>query len=278
LSLAFSPDSIQVHQIQRGGLPTLAQLLSADAPRVALALIALGGVLWLIAYLAAIRTAHRDRVTTIPLTAVCLNITWEVVHSVVYPPPRTIDLWTNLAWLALDLVILAQVFRYGRSRESVATIQRHFPAVILGILALSFLGHLTFHRHVTANSIFPDESGAIPAYLINLVMSVLFVSLYFQRPDGAGLSRTVAWFKFLGSACYGVGNTMVLTRLPVVRYEVQVRAAGTSEWVMAGEVGNTTIHPGFLYFLFIGIALFDLIYLWLLYRGPRSIRPAPARS
>ncbi len=273
---AFAPDSIQVHQIQRGGLPTLTQLLSADAPRFALSLIAVGGVLWLITYIAALRTSHRERVTTIPLAAVCLNITWEIVHSIVYPPPRQIDLITNLAWLALDLFVLFQIFRFGRARQAIPQIRQYFVPVVFGTLVLCFVGHLTFHRHVTANSIFPDESGAIPAFLINLVMSVLFIAMYFQRSDGAGLSRTVAWAKFAGSACYAVGNIMVLNRLPDVRYEVQVRAAGASEWVAAGEVGNTTIHPGFIFFLFAGIAIFDLIYLYLLYRGPNGAHRAPA--
>ncbi|MDX2058263.1 MAG: hypothetical protein SFV24_10710 [Gemmatimonadales bacterium] len=273
---AFAPDSIQVHQIQRGGLPTLTQLLSADAPRFALSLIAVGGVVWLITYLAALRTSHRERVTTIPLAAVCLNITWEVVHSIVYPPPRQVDLYTNLAWLGLDLLILLQIFRYGRARQSVAQIRDYFAPVVIGVLVLSFVGHLTFHRHVTANSIFPDESGAIPAYLINLVMSVLFVSMYYQRTDGAGLSKTVAWGKCVGSLCYAVGNILVLNRLPTVTYEVQVRAAGAVTWVPAGEVGNTTIHPGFIFFLFAGIAIFDIIYLYLLYFGPRGSHRAPA--
>ena len=264
-----------VHNIQRGGLPTLMELLNAGAPRMALSLIMIGGVCWLATYVWAIRQGHRERVTTIPFVAVALNITWEVVHSVVYPPPRQIDLVTNLAWLVLDLLILFQVFRYGRARQTVLEIANHWPAVVIGTLVLAFAGHLTFHRHVTANSIFPDESGAIPAFIINLVMSVLFVSMYYSRADGAGLSKQVAWGKCIGTACYSVGNVMILRRIPDVRFLVQVQMKGTDKWLPAGEIGNTTIHPGFLYFLFIGITIFDVLYLWLLYRGSHATRQVP---
>lgn len=269
-------DSLQIHQIQRGGLPTLAQLLESGAPHVALTLIALGGLVWLICYIAVLRTGHRDQAPAIPIAAVCLNITWEIVHSVVYPPPRQIDLVTNLAWLALDLFVLLQVFRYGRRWQTIPEIQRRFPLVILGTLLIAFVGHVTFHRHVTANSIFPDESGSIPAFIINLVMSVLFIAMYFSRPQCAGLSKTVAWTKFIGSALYGIGNAMILMRIPVTTYLVQVKAPGSDTWVMAGEVGSTTIHPGLVYFLAVGIAIFDIIYLLLLYRGPHSAHRAPA--
>ena len=267
-------DSVQVHQIQRGGLPTLTQLLESGAPRLALSLIALGGVVWLVTYLSALRTGHRQQAPALPIVAVCLNITWEILHSIVYPPPRQIDLVTNLAWLALDLFILFQVFRYGRGRQVIPEVRDHFPLVVVGTLVIAFIGQITFHRHVTANSIFPDESGAIPAFFINLVMSVLFISMYFARPDGAGLSRTVAWGKFVGSALYGIGNIMIVTRIPQTRYLVQIQAEGSDQWVAAGSVGSSTIHHGLVYFLIAGIALFDLIYLALLYRGPRSRTPA----
>ncbi len=271
-------DTLQIHQVQRGGLPTLTQLIEAGAPRFALSLLALGGVLWLVAYVTAIRTSHREQVTTLPLLAVCLNLTWEIVHSVVYAPPRTIDLYTNLAWLTLDVVILTQVFRFGRRRQTIPQIREYFPAVVVGTLLLCFLGHLTYHTHVTANSIFPDESGAIPAYIINLVMSVLFVGLYYARPDGAGLSKTIGWAKFLGTLCYSVGNILILGKIPNVQYEVQVRQVGAEQWHVAGTVGNTTILPGLVYFLCIGVTIFDVIYVWLLYRGPYSSRRAPTPS
>lgn len=240
------------------------------APRLALSLVALGGVVWLVTYVLAIRVGFRERTLAIPLVAVCLNVTWELTHSLIYRPPRPIDFYTNLFWLALDLVIVYQVFRFGGRLQALPALRRFYPGVVAGTLALSLAGHITFHEHVIANSIFPDTSGAIPAFIINLVMSVLFVTMYFSRPDGAGLSRGVAWGKFIGSSLYAIGNTMVLASVPQLRYGVQIQAPGSDTWVNAGTVGTATIHPGFLYFLFIATAAFDLLYLWLLHRPRRS--------
>ena len=265
---AASPEAI--HHIARGGLPTLTELLAADHPRVALGLIGIGAVVWLAAYVLAIRTGFREKTYAIPLLAVCLNITWELTHSLVFRPATPADLYNHLAWLVLDLIILAQVFRYGRRMQRIEPVRRHFPLVVATTLILSLAGHVSFHRFVTANSIFPDQNGAVAAYIINLVMSVLFVAMYCGRPDGTGLSRGVAWTKFIGTGLYSIGNVMVLLRIPEVRYEVQVRKVGEAAWVAAGQVGNNTIHPGFMFFLIAGTTIFDLLYLWLLYRKPRS--------
>lgn len=231
---------------------------------------ALGGLVWLITYAMAIRVGFREKTHAIPMLAVCLNLTWELTHSLIFRPPRPIDFYTNLLWLALDLVILYQVFRYGRTMQGVHALARHWPQVVTGTLLLSLIGHITFHRHVVANEIFPDTSGAVSAFIINLVMNVLFVAMYFSRRNGIGISRGVAWGKFLGTGLYIAGNTIVLLTLPEIRYHVQVRAQEAEQWIDAGTIGSRTIHPGFLFFLFGALATFDLLYLWLVYH-PRPV-------
>lgn len=227
---------------------------------------ALGGLVWLITYAMAIRVGFREKTHAIPMLAVCLNLMWELTHSLIFRPPRPIDYYTNLLWLALDLVILYQVFRFGRNTQSIQALARHWPLVVAGTLLLALVGHVTFHLHVVANEIFPDTSGAVSAFLINLVMNVLFVAMYFSRRDGTGISRGVAWGKFLGTGLYIAGNTIVLLTLPEIRYHVRVRPPGTDQWIDAGVIGSSTIHPGFLFFLFAALAAFDLLYLWLVYR------------
>ena len=144
------------------------------------------------------------------------------------------------------------------------------PFLVVGLI-VSFFVQCTFIVR------YDLPMAPLDSYVINLVMSVLFVGMYFARPDGAGLSKTVAWTKFVGTLCYSVGNSIILMRIPTVQYEVQVRQSGTEQWNAAGMIGSATIRPGLLYFLFIGTAIFDLIYLWLLYRGPSATDRAPAR-
>ena len=56
--------------------------------------------------------------------------------------------------------------------------------------------------------------GTQSAYIINYVMSVLFVFLYFDRPDSKGLSYGGAWTKMLGTAFISLANIPVWPQDP----------------------------------------------------------------
>jgi len=256
------------HQTPRGTLPSLNELLAANTPAVAYGLGFLGDLLWLVVYVLAIRIAIRQKTYAIPAAAIVLNVTWEFVHSVIFPPPAAVDLAATLLWLGFDLVILIQLLRHGRSSQAAPEERRNFTMAVIAGVAVAIVGHATFYLHVTANSIFPDRGGVIAAYLINLVMSILFIQLYFNRPDGAGISRGIAWCKMLGTGAVSVANTIAIRHLPLIQFEVQIRPVGTTDWASAGTIGSATIHTGFLYFLFLSVLAADLIYLVLLYRKP----------
>ncbi|MBL8948880.1 MAG: hypothetical protein JNK45_37255, partial [Myxococcales bacterium] len=52
---------------------------------------AAGCVCWVVAYLAIIRTSHRDRANGLPMVAVGLNVSWELLASFWFPNP--VALW-----------------------------------------------------------------------------------------------------------------------------------------------------------------------------------------
>lgn len=254
----------------RGGLPTFSQLVTAGAPQYAALLAFLGDLLWAAVYILAIIIGRKQRTYAIPMVAIGLNVAWELVHTVIHPPAHLSELIAHLVWFGFDLIIVFQLVRYGRERQENEVVRRFFGGIVLGILGMALVGHITFYDHVTANAIFPDRDGVVSAFLINLVMSVLFIGFYFARPNGKGISRPVAWLKLLGTGMISLANVIAFETTPAVRYEVQIRRAGTAEWVDAGSIGSQTVHPGFLYFLFGAILVFDLIYLVLLYRRPRT--------
>lgn len=253
----------------RGGLPTLAQLLQGHAPGLAIGIVAFGGLLWIVTYILAIRIGFRQKTYAIPFLAVCLNITWELAHTVIFLPEGTIDLITHAGWLAIDAVILWQVLRFGRKYETAGIMKEHFRTTVLAIVAVVFVAQVSFQHLWNANAIFPDQDGAITAFLINLIMSILFVELVHRRPNLEGLSLGVAWTKMLGSLCYSIGNLIALRSIGYVAYEVQYRPAGASEWVAAGQIGSMNIRPEFLYLLFSLTLFFDILYIALLIRRRR---------
>lgn len=251
----------------RGNLPTMAELVTSGAPRYAALLALLGDLLWVVVYIIAIVIGLRQRTYAIPMVAIGLNVNWEIVHTAIHPPPVFVNLVANLVWLAFDLLIVLQLIRYGRERQTNEVLKRYFAPIVVGMLALALVGHATFYTHVTENAIFPDTDGVVSAFLINLVMSVLFIGMYFSRPDGHGISKAIAWLKMIGTGAISVANVIAFKTMAVQRYEVQIRKQGTTEWIDPGTIGSQSVSPGFLYFLFVAILIFDVAYLVLLYRG-----------
>ena len=246
----------------------MTQLVTAGVPQYAAALAFLGDLLWAIVYILAIVIGQKQRTYAIPMVAIGLNVNWEIVHTAIHPPALQANLYANLIWLAFDLLIVLQLIRFGRERQTNDVLKRFFAGIVIGLLALSLVGHITFYNHVTANAIFADRDGVVSAFLINLVMSVLFIGMYFSRPDGTGISKTIAWLKMVGTAVISLANVIAFQTSQHVRYDVQIKKQGTGEWFDAGTIGSQTVHPGFLYFLFAAILIFDLVYLILLYRRP----------
>jgi hypothetical protein len=185
----------------------------------------------MLAYICSIWVGFRDHSYGFPLVAVCLNISWEFVFSLIIRPKSKLRMILTLIWLGLDSVILFQLFRWGAA-DQLVPIQAHFVAIVLSTLVLAAIGHITFYYT------YQDEGGEGVAFAINLVMSILFILLLFHRPGLQGLSYATAWLKMLGTLILSVVNTVLMYKDPK-RY-------------------------GFFFFLFATILLFDVLYIYLL--------------
>src|SRR5258707_7680336 len=73
----------------------------------------LGEGLWIIAYALIIWTGFRNRTYGIPLTAVALNYSWEVLYCFVFPSSCWVVRLLRYSWLALDSLIVWQLLRFG---------------------------------------------------------------------------------------------------------------------------------------------------------------------
>ncbi len=223
--------------------------LGLDPP----ALLILGNLLWVVAYVLIIRAGFRDRAYGVPLVAICLNITWEAffffscptvprcadpasVQCLCSPPDATGRIILTL-WVALDSIILFQVLRFGRRWQNTEQLRRHFSGIVLVLLGMGLLWHRSF---VT---FYEDQNGIEDAWIINLLMSMLFVVVLFLRPGAQALSLPAAWAKMLGSALNAAG-LLAMEPFPF---------PGHSD-------------PTMLYFLFASVFGFDMVYIVLLHR------------
>lgn len=194
--------------------------------------------LWTVAYVQIIRKAKKDRAHGVPLVAICMNVTWELIYSFFAPDPSQLWLLLDRSWLLFDLVIVYQLFKYGRENQQIPELRRYFYPIVVATLLLALVGHEAFRYSIR------DPLGLISAYIINFVMSVLFVFTVLWRRSTKGLSWSGAWLKAIGS--FGA-SVQCYFLIPLVN------EAPPSQYL--------------LYFLYAGIALFDGLYIYLLWRA-----------
>ncbi len=213
-----------------------------------------GQLLWLVTYLLIIRIGFKDRSYGIPLLAICLNITWEVYLSFICPgssivcpklaaccvagqevpicpAAQGLSLWIARVWFLLDCVIFCQLLVYGKAQQVIPEIKRHFYVVVALAVVLSAAGQFSFIRF------FLDENGTIDAWMILVLMNVLFSFMLFVRPGQQGMSYAAAWTKLLGDLLIAVGL------------------------ILADAVPAPNGSAGFMFFLMGSAVLFDVLYL-----------------
>jgi hypothetical protein len=152
-----------------------------------------GGIFWILTYIFIISKGYKDKTYGMPLFALCANISWEFIFSFVLPhsPPQ---LYINYLWFSLDIVIVFQFFKYYK---------KEFPNVqSLKIYAVFIVALASaFNIILTGGIALGDTDGVYAAFGQNLLMSVLFVLMFFKREKSLrGQSIFIALFKMLGTA------------------------------------------------------------------------------
>jgi len=197
----------------------------------------LGCAFWFGAYIAIIYRSHKDKSYGMPMLCLCLNFSWELHASFVWDVP--IPLWRAFyrGWLLFDVVIMYQLIQHGKREMRVPELKQYFYPLLCGTFAFSLWGLYAFQ------STFNDPMGFGSAFLINLVMSIMFIFFYFEKRDLNGISSSAAWLKMLGTLCTA-SECYVL--LPVFR----------------PRFPSFT----FLHFLYVSIFVIDCVYICLLRR------------
>lgn len=77
------------------------------------ALSAACGILWAVSYVLLTLRAFKDRSYGMPIFALCLNITWELTYSFIYPPDPFNALFFALE-AVVDVFLFVATVRYGK--------------------------------------------------------------------------------------------------------------------------------------------------------------------
>jgi len=195
-------------------------------------------IAWSIVYISCIRIGFQQKTYCIPLWALSLNFAWEVWHGfydlhVLGPQLQVI---INAIWALFDAVILYTFFKFGR---------RHFPKNLSDVwfytwgimsLIISFLVQYAFILEFGT-----VMGGSYAAFMQNLLMSILFITMLHNRNGSEGQSLNIAYSKCIG------------TLAPTILF---------------GIIGSAALNGPNIFILIVGLTIFifDLVYIVLLTR------------
>ena len=197
-----------------------------------------GAMLWIVAYIVIIRMALKKKTVIIPAAAVICNFGNEVGGAIFWVPDMgnalVLAYW---GWMLLDIFIVISLFRYGYKQFTTEFFRKN----LRWLIALGLAGSIPLSCFFMVQYDLP--MGVIDAYIVNVVMSVAFLSLLFV-PDFPEHSIALAWSKFLGT---GLISIMFQSKYP---------------------------DNHFLTVVYLVVAAFDILFLVLMYQKRRKLKLA----
>jgi hypothetical protein len=220
------------------------------------AVVMFGG--WGLAYYFIAVQNRREQTYGIPLVNICLNFSWEFLFAwqIIAPLPVLIDYGDKL-WFFVDCVLVWQLYRYGRRDQKNPWVAKHFTLITTLTLGACVSGMYLFCLY------FNDVLGVAASFMINLLMSVLFINLLFSRPTLRGISLAAAWCKWAGTAAGAVFCTIW--------------------WPLQFQDGRLVTPPftpepaddyRFMTYLYVTIFIVDLLYIYLIIQRRKELRAA----
>ena len=164
---------------------------------MALFLTVVSGFCWTWVYIECVRIGLKQKTYAMPLFALALNFAWEVIHSylgVTENATITAQTVANICWALADVFIIATWLRFGRG---------YWPERLGGRTFFAW-GALVFFASFDIQVMFVREFGTAAgsrysAFLQNLLMSVLFIDMFFKRKGAEGQSLVIAINKWIGT-------------------------------------------------------------------------------
>lgn len=154
------------------------------------------GVAWTIVYIECIRVSFKEKTYAMPFGALALNFAWEVLHGIIATAQLGFQLQpiVNIVWAVFDAVILVAYFKFGQKYMPKNVTKPMFTLWSGTILFTCFAVQFMFIAEFTL-----VIGAAYSAFLQNLLMSIMFIAMFYQREPYEGQSLVIARVKFVGT-------------------------------------------------------------------------------
>jgi hypothetical protein len=159
-----------------------------------------GCFLWIVVYYYTIQRIRKQQFVEIPLMTVCGNIVWEFLWSWVFKTNMgELFQWGYRIWFFMDCFIVYSLFRYGYKQISIPALRQNSKWVIgFGIAAWTPLLYFYIQNYDAPIS----HMGAYSGYILNVMISALYIPLALRLNQWNLFSYPAAW-------CKAVGNLLI---------------------------------------------------------------------
>jgi hypothetical protein len=211
-------------------------LNTTDYSTLELITFGIGCYMWAMVYFIVIRDIIKKKSVDIPVLAIAGNIAWEFYWGFWFRTNMGLVLqWSYAIWFLLDCYIVYAAFKYGSKQEPILAARKYHTFIFASAIAAWLV---IFYFFIPQ---FDDNIGAYSGWILNTMMSFGFILQKVQQPS-FGTNRLVAVCKFLGTGFC----------VPVC--------------FIQPELNKNHV----LLSLCILFAIFDLIYIYLVFTGPKS--------
>ncbi|EIE01010.1 membrane protein [Leptospira licerasiae] len=160
----------------------------------------LGVAFWAYMYAVLLIEPFKKKFVEMPVFIACGNIIWELLWGFFFKEPMgAILLWGYRLGFVLDIVIFYQVIRFGKKQISLPMSDKGYK-FLLGVLVVSW-GLLIFTFYKGGYDLF---TGSNSAYILSLIISVMYPILFLKTGDPNMFSYSVSWAKFLGNGFFTI--------------------------------------------------------------------------
>lgn len=169
-------------------------------------LIIISGICWSVVYVESIRIGFKQKTYAMPLFALGLNIVWEGLYAVTDIFVRQsigAQAIANICWFFLDCVIVYTYFKFGKNECKTKTQRKWFVPWSILAFATCITLQVLFYRWFGS-----VEGEKYAAYLQNIVMSLMYLSMLKERKSDKGQSMIIAVCKCIGTLTPTIYGTL----------------------------------------------------------------------
>lgn len=163
----------------------------------------ISGIGWIIVYEECIRIGFKEKTYAMPFFALGLNVTWELIYTLsdifLEAHGRLVGMLlvqtlVNALWVLLDFIILYTYFKYGKKEWTKIIDKKWFIPWSLLVIVCCFALQIAFIKEFDF-----IMAAQYSAFLQNLLMSVLFITMFIRRGNASGQSLLLAVAKWIGT-------------------------------------------------------------------------------